>query len=93
MSIKCGTVASDGKITSNGNFSCRYESDQQIYTIAYNGHVTNPVPVVSQTLMVPGLSYMLNPYSGGFTFQAFRVIDGVYTPVASGFDFVVGQIV
>ena len=93
MSVFSGNVQANGQITSNGNFSCQYDPGQQKYTIDYNGHTTNPVPVVSPTLMSPGLSYMLYPYSGGFTMQVFRTENGVYTPVQSGFNFIVGEIV
>lgn len=92
MSNLCGTVSSNGQITSNGNFSCQYDSNQKKYTIDYNGNTNNPIPVISQTLMAPGLSYMLNPYSGGFTVQVFSNQNGVFTPVASGFNFIVGQL-
>lgn len=88
----CGTVSSNGQITSNGNFSCQYDSNQKKYTIDYNGNTSNPIPVISPTLMTLGLSYMLNPYGGGFTVQVFSTQNGVFTPVASGFNFIVGQL-
>jgi hypothetical protein len=94
MSVKCGTVTSDGKITSNGNFSCQYDESQQKYTIAYNDHVTNPVPVVSLTYMATGLTSMLNSYSGGFTLQVFQPegSQGAVYPIACSFNFIIGEI-
>ncbi|WP_046757242.1 hypothetical protein [Kordia jejudonensis] len=93
MSIFCGSVASNGQIISNNNFSCQYDSGQQKYTISYNGNVNDGASVVvSQTLQIPGLSYILYSYNNGFTMQVFQVVDGVYTPVASGFNFIVDEL-
>lgn len=93
MSTYCGSVSSDGMITSNNNFSCQYDSGQKKSTVSYNGNVTNPSVVVSPTLQTLGLSYMLYSYSGGFTMQVFQNVSGTYTPVASSFNFIVSEIV
>ncbi len=84
----CGTVTQDGQITSNGNFSCQYTGAE--YTIDYNGNVTNPVPVVSLTGQQPGMTYVLNTYSGGFKLYIYAS-NGA--PTASSFDFIVAEIV
>lgn len=89
----CGQVDSEGFITSNNNDKCTFQSEQKQYTISYgNSPVTNPVPLVSLTTLIPGLSYMLNPYSSGFQLQAFQNIDGVETPVAVSFNYIVAKI-
>lgn len=94
MSTYCGTVTTSGQITSNNNFSCQYDSGQQKYTIDYNGHVTNPVVVVSLTLQgAIGLTYMLYSYTGGFTMQVFQDVSGTQTPIASSFNFIVSELV
>ncbi|MFT5891892.1 MAG: hypothetical protein ACI9Y7_001999 [Dokdonia sp.] len=88
LSGYCGTVTQDGQITSNGNFSCQYTGAE--YTIDYNGNVTNPVPVVSLTGQQPGMTYVLNAYSGGFKLYIYT---SAIVPIASSFDFIVGEIV
>ena len=93
MSTYCGTITSSGQITSNGNFSCQYDSGQQKYTIDYNGNVNAGASlVVSPTQQIPGLSYMLYPYTNGFTLQVFQDVNGVFTPVASSSDFIVKEL-
>jgi hypothetical protein len=93
MSTYCGLVTTSGQITSNNNFSCQYDSNQKKYTVSYNGNVTNPVVVVSPTLQALGLTYMLYSYTSGFTMQVFQDVSGTQTPIASGFNFIVSEIV
>lgn len=89
MNGYCGTVTQDGQITSNGNFSCTVPN-LGTYTVSYNNAVTNPTPVVSLTGQNPGMTTILNTYSGGFTLY---VYDRNLAPIASSFDFIVGEIV
>ena len=88
--IYCGTVTQDGQITSNGNFSSHQQSSVGQYYIDYNGGVTNPVPVVSLTGPNPGMTFVLNAFSGGFRLY---VYDHNLAPIQSSFDFIVGEIV
>ncbi len=94
MSNYGGIVSSNGVLDAdNGKFTCNYDSGQQKYTIDYNGKVSGESAVIaSPTLQVPGLSYMLYSYTGGFTMQIFQPINGVYTPVASSFNFIVKEV-
>ncbi|MFK7747923.1 MAG: hypothetical protein AB8B65_06020 [Kordia sp.] len=94
MSNFGGVVSSNGVMDAdNSKFTIQYDSNQQKYTIAYNGKVSGESAVVaSPTLQTPGLSYMLYSYTGGFTMQVFQTIDGVYTPVASSFNFIVKEV-
>ncbi|WP_420573192.1 hypothetical protein [Kordia sp.] len=93
MSTYCGTITSSGQITSNNNFSCQYDSGQQKYTVDYNGNVAAGASVVvSPTQQIPGLTYMLYPYTNGFTLQVFQDVNGVFTPVASSSDFIVKEL-
>lgn len=94
MSNFGGIVSSNGSLDAdNGKFTCQYDQGQQKYTIAYNGKVSGESAVIaSPTLQVPGLSYMLYSYTGGFTMQVFQDINGVYTPVASSFNFIVKEV-
>lgn len=93
MSGFCGTITSSGQITSNGNFSCQYDSGQQKYTIDYNGNVNaGAAVVVSPTLQIPGLTYMLNPYTNGFTLQVFQYSNGTFVPVASSSNFIIKEL-
>lgn len=93
MSAFCGTITSSGQITSNGNFSCQYDSGQQKYTVDYNGNVNAGASlIVSATQQIPGLSYMLYPYTNGFTLQIFQDVNGVFTPVASSSNFIVKEL-
>ena len=87
--VKCGTVTADGKITSNGNFSSQAQSNTGQYYVDYNGQVTNPVPVVSLTGQTPGMTFVLNAFSGGFRLY---VYDSNLVPIDSSFDFIVGEI-
>ena len=87
--VFCGTVTQDGKITSNGNFSSQPQSNAGQYYVDYNGNVTNPVPVVSLTGQTPGMTFVLNAFSGGFRLY---VYDSNLTPIDSSFDFIVGEI-
>lgn len=86
----CGTVTQDSKITSNGNFSSPQQSSTGQYYVDYNGGVTNPVPVVSLTGQTPGMTCVLNAFSGGFRLY---VYDSNLKPIPSSFDFIVGEIV
>lgn len=90
---KCGTVTSSGQITSNGNFTCRWDGGNNTYNIEYAGAVTHPVPVVSLTGMDPTLTYMLNAYTGGFSLYVFKDVNGTPTPTQSSFNFIVAEIV
>lgn len=93
MSTYCGTVTSSGQITSNNNFSCMYDSGQQKYTIDYNNNVSaGAAVVVSPTQQIPGLTYMLYSYTNGFTLQVFQDVNGVFTPVASSFNFIIKEL-
>lgn len=87
--LYCGTVTQDGQITSNGNFSSQPQGSTGQYYIDYNGAVTNPVPVVSLTGQNPGMTCVLNAFSGGFRLY---VYDTNLAPIASSFDFIVGEI-
>ena len=86
----CGSVTQDGKITSNGNFSSQLQSSSGQYYIDYNGGVTNPVPVISLTGPNPGMTYVLNAFSGGFRLY---VYDTNLVPIDSSFNFIVGEII
>lgn len=83
----CGSVTQDGQITSNGNYSCQYSGNE--YTISYNGSPSDPIPVVSLTGPTPGMTYVLNAYTGGFKLY---VYDSNLVPVATSFTFIVAKL-
>ncbi|MCH2196240.1 hypothetical protein [Kordia sp.] len=89
MSAFCGTITSSSQSTSNGNFSYKYDSGQQKYTVDYNGNVNaGAAVVVSPTQQIPVLTYMLPTYTNGFTLQVFQDARGELTPATSGSSFI-----
>lgn len=84
----CGTVTQDGKITSNGNFSCK-KTNTGIFQINYNGATSNPVPVISPTGESPGMTYVITPKSDGFDVY---IYGSNMVPISSGFNFIVAEI-
>ncbi|MDF1695644.1 MAG: hypothetical protein P1U56_07440 [Saprospiraceae bacterium] len=85
----CGTVSADGAIESNGNFTSQIQSNVGQYYIDYNDKISNPVPIISLTGQYPGMSYVLNAFTGGFRLY---VYDNNLVPIASSFDFIVADI-
>ncbi len=85
----CGTVSADGEIISNGNFTSQIQSNVGQYYIDYNNKVSNPVPIISLTGQIPGMTYVLNTFSSGFRLY---VYDNNLVPIATSFDFIVADI-
>ncbi len=84
----CGSVTQDGLITSNGNFTCNYTGAE--YTIDYQGKMSSGnSAVVSLTSPTPGLTFVLNSYTGGFKLY---VYDMNLVPSPSSFNFVVAKL-
>ena len=85
----CGTVTLNGDIVSNGNFQGVWNSSDGSYTIEYDEPIDKPVPVVSLTTQLPGLTYKLYGYQGGFKLYV-SASNGA--PTQSSFNFVVAEI-
>lgn len=80
-----GWVNSDGLITSNGNFTCQFDQDSMTYSVNYQGHISNAIPVISLTGNTDSVCYDLETTSGGFSVTAYA--DG--TKVEAAFNFIV----
>lgn len=84
----CGTVSQDGKIVSNGNFSC-ISTVPGIYDVSYNKTVFNPVPIVTLNGNNVGYTFTMTSDSDGFTIS---VIDKDNLPASTDFNFIVSEI-
>ena len=85
-----GWVTDEGYITSNGNFTCRFDSNSATYKVGYLGHISNAIPVISLTDNSDAIVYELTRDSDGFTVKTYDPSNNNAVPC--GFDFIVAAL-